>query len=93
MSWEQRFVPSIPLPGGAALVTVRDAGNYIAGLSKGEQDKAHWRKAIEVLLLFGQGNGDPMMARIAMMQALHHGQPAPATEPRRKRARVYKIIR
>ena len=33
-----------------------------------------------------------MHARIAMMQAIHAGKPAPK-EPRRKRAKAYRIIR
>jgi hypothetical protein len=41
--------------------------------------------------------GDPVMAHIAMMQALHRdkpkGQVKAESTPRRKRAKVYKIVR
>jgi hypothetical protein len=53
---------------------------------------APWQTAAELLLLVASRGGDPMMARIAMMQALNHGKPPPAVEPRRKRARVFKVI-
>jgi hypothetical protein len=93
VAWDQAFFDPIPLPGGAPLVTLRDAGNYIAALPESEQRLAHWRNATEALLLVAESNGDPMFARIGMMQALHHGKPAPAKPPGRKRARAYRIIR
>jgi hypothetical protein len=34
-----------------------------------------------------------MMVRIAMMKALNHGRPNPATTPRRKRATAYRIVK
>lgn len=89
--WSRRFVPAIPLPDGLELVTLRDAGTYITKLPESEQDKEHWRTAIKLLILIGDHGGDPMMARIAMMQALHYGQPAPIAP--RKRAKSYRIIR
>lgn len=92
MSWSQKFADPIALPGRKPLVTLRDAGNYVAGLSKREQGKPHWLLAAELLILVGNHGGDPMLARIAMMRALNHGKPAPAAEPRRKRARVFRII-
>lgn len=91
MSWSMPFVPAIPLPDGRELVTLRDAGTYITDLTESEQDKEHWRTAIKLLILIGDNGGDPMMARIAMMQALHHGKPAPIAP--RKRAKSYRIIR
>jgi hypothetical protein len=48
--------------------------------------------AIELLMLVGEHSGDPMVPRIAMMQALQR-EPAPASAPRRKRAKAYKIVR
>jgi hypothetical protein len=33
----------------------------------------HWQTAAELLLMVGDRGGDPMMVRIAMMQALNHG--------------------
>ena len=34
-----------------------------------------------------------MHAHIGMMLALHHGEPGPATTPRRKPAKAYRIVR
>ncbi len=33
-----------------------------------------------------------MFAHIAMMKALHAGQPAPPPEPRRKAAKKYRVV-
>jgi hypothetical protein len=49
--------------------------------------------AAEVLMLIGERGGDPMMAHIAMMRALQRHQPKAAPVPRRKRAKVYKLVR
>jgi hypothetical protein len=65
-------------PKGKPLVTLRDAGNYVASLPEHEQRQPHWQTATELLLMVGNRGGDPMMVRIAMMQALHHGRANPA---------------
>lgn len=90
MSWDQRFFDPIELPGRKPLVTLRDAAQYI-GLPKAERELSRWETAIELLMLVGDHGGDPMMARIAMMQALQLEKPV--TTPRQKRAKVYKIVR
>jgi hypothetical protein len=43
--------------------------------------------------MVGDRGGDPMMARIAMMQALNHGKPAPATPTRKKSVKAYRIVK
>jgi hypothetical protein len=44
--WHDDLDPSpVPLPDGGELVTLRDAGDYIARLSKREQSKPEWRLA------------------------------------------------
>jgi hypothetical protein len=91
--WHQTFFDPIELPGGRKLVTLRDAARYIMKLAKAEQQAAPWQTAAEVLMLVGEHGGDPMMAHIAMMQALHRHQPRAASAPRRKRAKVYRIVR
>jgi hypothetical protein len=93
MAWDQRFFDPIIVPKGKPLVTLRDAGNYVASLPEHEQRLPHWQTATELLLMVGSRGGDPMMVRIAMMQALNHGKPNPATTPRRKRAKAYRIVR
>jgi hypothetical protein len=92
MAWSQKFFDPIAVSRGRPLVTLRDAGRYIAGLPAAQQRQAHWQTAAELLLLVAERGGDTMMARIAVMRAINHGRPAPAAEPRRKRARVFKVV-
>ena len=94
MSWDQRFFDPIELPNGRKLITLRDAALYITKLPKAEQHAAEWQAAAEVLMLIGENDGDPMMAHIAMMKALHRDKPkVTASAPRRKRVKQFKIVR
>lgn len=93
MAWQRRFEDPIPLPKGKPLVTLRDAGDYIAGLSAKAQRAAHWQTAAEAVLMAAQGRGPLMHARIAMMKALNFGKPEPPLERRGKRVKAYRIIR
>ena len=93
MSWDQRFFDPIELPKRKPLVTLRDAANYIVKLPKAKQDAPEWQTAAKVLMLIGEHGGDPLMARIAMLQALHRDEPKAPPAPRRKRAKVYKVVR
>jgi hypothetical protein len=68
--WQRCFEDPILLPGGKSLHTLRDAANYITGLSKEQSDLAQWQIAIEALMLCSRG-GDPMLAHIAFMKALN----------------------
>jgi hypothetical protein len=93
VSWDQRFFDPIELPGRKKLVTLRDAALYITKLPKAEHDGEEWLAAMEALLLVAEHDGPTMFARIGMMRALNHRRPAPEIEPRRKRAKAYKVIR
>jgi hypothetical protein len=93
LSWYQRFFDPIILPGPKPLITLRDATHYITMLLEAEQQAPKWQAAIEVLPLIGENGGDPMMARIAMMQALHRHKPSPDSVSRRKRAKGERIVR
>jgi hypothetical protein len=42
VSWSLKFDGPIPLPGGRTLVTLRDAGQYIAKLPKRQHDSPEW---------------------------------------------------
>jgi hypothetical protein len=92
LSWDQRFFDPIILPNGRKLVTLRDAALYITKLPKAEQQEPEWQAAAEVLILIGEHGGDPMMAHIAMMRALHRHEPKAAPAPRRKRAKAYRLF-
>jgi hypothetical protein len=55
--WTARFVDPIILPYGRALLTLRDAAEYITALPKAEHDAADWQIAMEVLLLVAERDG------------------------------------
>jgi len=93
MGWSRKFNERIPLPNGKPLVTLRDAAQYIMKLPKAEYDAPEWLIATQALLLIAERNGNPMMARIAMMRALHRQEPKPTPAPRWKRAKAYRIVR
>jgi hypothetical protein len=95
VSWSPEFDDPIVPPNGRKLVTLKDAGAYIAKLPKAEHDAPEWQTAMEVLILtaeHGQPGADPMMARIAMMRALNKDKPKAAPKPRRKQARAYRLV-
>jgi hypothetical protein len=89
--WHRTFDDPIPLTGGGELRTLRDAGNYIAKLSKREHDTFAWRAAIEALMLVAEHGGDTMLPRIGIMRALYPDGPVPT--PRKKWAKRYRIVR
>jgi hypothetical protein len=74
LGWKRRFDDPIPLPRGRQLVTLRDAGNYIAKLPKAEHEAPEWQAAMQALILVATHGGPTMFARIGVMQALnrHH---------------------
>lgn len=91
MTWSRRFDDPIALPDGRELVTLRDAGGYIAKLPARTQKLAEWQAAAGALLVVTEHGGPTMLARIGMMRALNAGKPAPAIE-RTKRVKVYRLI-
>ena len=91
--WSRLFFDPIPTGDGGELRTLRYAGVYILALSPAEAEREHWQIAMEVLISAAEKGGIVMMARIAMMRALNHGDPDPAPAPPRKRAKDYRIVR
>ena len=69
--WRRPFEDPIPLPRGRALVTLRDAAEYITKLPKAEHDAPEWQAAMEALLLVAESGGPTMFARIGVMRALN----------------------
>ncbi len=93
MTWSTAFDDPIPLPRGE-LVTLEDAARYIQKLPKADQELEEWRTAVENLIHAAEtGGGWLMMARIGVMRALNRDRTEPEREPRRKRAKAFKIIR
>ncbi|MET4034424.1 hypothetical protein ABIB94_008332 [Bradyrhizobium sp. JR7.2] len=71
--WGRPFEEPIEVDGGK-LVTLLDAGEYIAALPKKEHAALEWQAAMEALILVAEGGGPAMFARIGVMRALnrHH---------------------
>jgi hypothetical protein len=90
--WHRSFDHPIPLPDGGELGTLRDAGNFIAGLPKREHDTPAWLAAIQVLMLVVEHGGDTMLPRIAMVRPAECGE-ASQHQRRRKIAKKYTVVR
>jgi hypothetical protein len=69
--WKRPFDDPIVLPEGRQLVTLEDAGDYIAKLPKADQQLEEWQTAIECLMLVVKLGGPAMLARIGIMRALN----------------------
>ncbi|WP_445216667.1 hypothetical protein ACKWRH_31395 [Bradyrhizobium sp. Pa8] len=68
--WRRPFEDPIDI-GGRKLVTLLDAGEYIAELPKKEHEEAEWRAAMEALPLVVERGGPTMYVRIGIMRALN----------------------
>ncbi len=72
MPWSTPFDEPIPLGGGAKIVTLQQAADYIMKLPEHDQQQPHWQTAVENLINAAEtGGGWLMFARIGMMQALN----------------------
>jgi hypothetical protein len=69
--WSRKFDDPIPLAKGRQLVTLKDAGTYIAKLPEAEHMAAEWQAAMEALILVATLGGPTMFARIGVMRALN----------------------
>jgi hypothetical protein len=92
MPWSTAFDDPIPLPSGRTLKTIADARAYVLKLPKKDQEAPHWQTAADMLLKAAERGWPVMFARIAMLQAIHHGQPEPRQEGVKKRAKKYRIV-
>lgn len=70
MSWERAFDEPIEVD-GRKLVTLRDAGEYIAALSKKEHAAPEWQAAMQALILVAESGGPTMLARTGVIRALN----------------------
>lgn len=64
------FEDPVTLPDGRKLVTLLDAGNYIASLPRKEHESEPWQAAIEALLMAAEDRGPLLQARVGMLRAL-----------------------
>jgi hypothetical protein len=83
--WSREFEEPIEID-GRKLVTLRDAGEYIAGLPKAVHDAPEWRAAMEALLLVVERGGPPLLAWIGVMRALNRNY-VPPLNPKGKEPR------
>jgi len=91
--WSRKFAEPIILQDGRKLLTLRDAGKFIMRLPKAKHNRPEWRLAAAMLMQAAEDGAPVMLAEIAMRRALGaDGEPAPP-EPRRKRAKKYRIVR
>jgi hypothetical protein len=70
---QREFEDPILLPDGRTLITLRDAGDYIAGLPEKESALPEWQTAIETLMRAAERGWPVMLARISVMLALNRG--------------------
>ena len=69
--WSKLFEDPVTLPNGRQLVTLLDAGNYIASLPRKEHESEPCQAAIEALLMAAEGRGPLLHARVGMLRALN----------------------
>jgi hypothetical protein len=81
--WDDELDPyPVPLPDGGELVTLRDAGDFIAKLPKREQSKPEWQSATRDLLRAAKGHGPwRFLARLGIMHALYGKAEPPIGNP------------
>jgi hypothetical protein len=89
MPWSRKFDDPVTLPDGGPLLTLRDAGHYIASLPAATQGRPEWQAATEALLMAAEDRGPLLHARVGMLRAINVGKPK---LQRRKAAKSYKII-
>ena len=71
MPWSRSFEDPIILPNGREMLTLLDAGNYIASLPRKEAEGDHWQAAIDALIMAAQDRGPLLHARVGMLRALN----------------------
>jgi hypothetical protein len=70
MSWDLKFPEPIAVPIGKPLVTLREAGQYIAALPAETHSTEAWLSAMHVLIQAADHAGPIEFARLGIMQAL-----------------------
>lgn len=89
MNWSRRFDDPVTLPDGRTISTMREAGQFITGLSDRVQRQDEWQLAIEMLMKVTEKGWPVMFAEIAFRRALDLPEP----QRERKRAKKYRIVR
>jgi len=69
--WKRPFDDPIDLPEGRQLITLEDAGNYIAELPKAEHLTPEWQDAMQILMFVATRRWPTMLALIGVLRAIH----------------------
>jgi hypothetical protein len=93
VSWSRRFDVPVELSEGGELGTLLDAGRYVEALPKSQHNRPEWQTSIHFLLMAAEGSLPVIFANITLLKALNAGQPKPTSEPRKKAADKYRIVR
>jgi hypothetical protein len=88
VSWDAAFAEPVELPDGGRLMSLRDAGRYIARLPKSEHDAREWQTAMHCLIEAADYGGPVAFARLGVAQALHRHEEK-VYDPSRKQPRWY----
>jgi hypothetical protein len=83
--WGRPFDEPIEVA-GRNLVTLRDAGEYIAALPKKEHAAPEWQAAMQALIMVAGSGGPTMLARIGVVRALNDTTSQSST--RRAKSRI-----
>jgi hypothetical protein len=82
------FDDPVALPRGRALVTLRDAAQFVTALPRQNTTPRHGKPRWKCCLWSSNRTAPTMFARIAMMRALNGHDVKAVPEPRRKAARA-----
>jgi hypothetical protein len=78
MPWSTPFDEPIRIRGGAKLMTLQHAADYVMKLPRHKQQQQHWQTAVENLINAAEtGGGWLMFARIGMLRALNENGKEP----------------
>jgi hypothetical protein len=88
--WLREFESPIAIDGGRTLLTLKDAGEYVAALPAKVSAQDHWQTAVRELLISAERGGIILLAEWAMRRAISHQGQEAVSEPRRGRARATK---
>jgi hypothetical protein len=94
--WGRAFFDPIELPDGRRLVTLKDAAEYITGLSASEHDLPHWRAAVAALILsaeHGESSADPMACANRNDAGARSRSAETSTNTAEEAVKKYKIVR
>lgn len=90
--WWRKFDDPIPIVNGNRLRSSRDVANYVTALPVAEQKTERWQTVVKIILLIAEKGGDMLLARIAVMRALHHREVRSSFPVRRRRAKRFRVV-